>query len=57
MVDHHPFPEKLKQLNVQNWPIWEKEILEFPWYYKEKETCHILEGQVIVTPDNGKPVE
>jgi len=52
-----PTPEKLAKLGVKNWPIWTKEKSEFPWYYDEKETCLILEGQVYVTPDGGKPVE
>ncbi len=48
--------EKLHKLNVKAWPIWEKEISEFPWEYDETETCYILEGDVVVTPDNGTPV-
>ncbi|MBN1466694.1 DUF861 domain-containing protein [candidate division KSB1 bacterium] len=35
-----PSKEKLAQLDVANWPIWTKEISEFPWYYDEKETCY-----------------
>ncbi len=52
-----PSPEKLEQLGVKSWPIWEKEVSEFPWYYDDKETCLILEGQVVVTPKEGQPVE
>jgi uncharacterized cupin superfamily protein len=51
-----PSEEKLAELKVRSWPIWEKEISEFPWEYDEKETCYILEGDVEVIPDNGKPV-
>lgn len=51
-----PTEEKLLILKIRSWPIWEKEISEFPWSYDEKETCYILEGDVIVTPENGKPV-
>jgi uncharacterized cupin superfamily protein len=51
-----PSEEKLQQLNVRSWPVWEKEISEFPWNYDEKETCYILEGEVVVTPINGNPV-
>lgn len=51
-----PSEEKLQQLNVRSWPVWEKEISEFPWNYDEKETCYILEGEVVVTPVNGNPV-
>ena len=51
-----PTEEKLQKLDVKSWPIWEKGISEFPWEYDETETCYILEGEVVVTPDNGKPV-
>ena len=51
-----PSEEKLLKLNVKSWPIWEKEISEFHWEYDETETCYILEGDVVVTPDNGTPV-
>ena len=51
-----PSEEKLLKLNIKSWPIWEKEISEFPCDYDETETCYILEGEVIVTPDNGTPV-
>lgn len=51
-----PSEEKLSQLGVRSWPVWTKEESEFPWEYDEKETCYILEGDVIVTPDGGDPV-
>ena len=57
MIDvEKPSEEKLLKLNVKSWPIWEKEVSEFPWEYDESETCYILDGDVIVTPDNGNPV-
>lgn len=37
-----------------NWPIWEKEISEFPWEYDENETCYFLEGKVEVTNEEGE---
>jgi uncharacterized cupin superfamily protein len=52
-----PTEEKLQKLNVRSWPIWEKEVSEFTWEYDETETCYILEGDVIVTPENGNPVK
>ena len=51
-----PSEEKLQKLNVKSWPIWEKEISEFPWEYDETETCYILEVDVLVTPEDGSPV-
>ena len=55
-VEHRPAPDRLKALGVERWPIWTKEISEFPWTYDEVETCLFLEGEVVVTPDGGEPV-
>jgi uncharacterized cupin superfamily protein len=44
-----PDSEKLEQLGVKKWPIWEKEATEFDWHYDEPETCYFLEGDVTVT--------
>jgi uncharacterized cupin superfamily protein len=56
-IEHHPDAERLKTLDVDHWPIWTKEVSEFPWEYDAEETCYVLEGQVTVTPEDGKPVE
>lgn len=48
--------EKLLKLKVKSWPIWEKEVSEFSWEYDDTETCYILEGDVVVTPENDNPV-
>ena len=47
-----PNGEEIKK--AQNWPIWEKEISEFDWEYIDDETCLILEGEIIVTNENGE---
>ena len=51
-----PTEEILLKLDVESWPIWEKEVSEFQWEYDETETCYILEGDVTVTPEKGMPV-
>ena len=56
-VENQPSKEKLDSLGIWNWPIWEKEVSEFPWTYDSVETCYLLTGEVIVTPDNGEPVK
>ncbi|MCX7984448.1 MAG: cupin domain-containing protein [Bacteroidetes bacterium] len=56
VVQKNPDERTLKELNVSSWPIWAKEVSEFPWEYDCDETCYILEGEVIVTPENGEPV-
>lgn len=48
--------ESLESLGVSSWPVWEKEISEFPWTYDEREICYLLEGDVVVTPEEGEPI-
>ena len=55
-IDHSPSAKLLADQSVKGWPIWEKEVSEFPWNYDEPETCYFLEGDVIVTPEGGEPV-
>ncbi|HBX50249.1 MAG: cupin [Bacteroidetes bacterium RIFOXYA12_FULL_35_11] len=42
-----------KEKGIASWPIWEKEISRFEWYYDSKEFCQILEGEVTVHTDEG----
>jgi uncharacterized cupin superfamily protein len=55
-VQRNPPESLLAQLKVKTWPIWTKEASQFPWTYDEAETCYLLEGEVVVTPDGGAPV-
>lgn len=56
-VTRNPDEGMLTELGVRNWPIWEKETSTFPWHYDATETCYLLEGEVVVTPDGGEPVQ
>lgn len=55
-LTRHPDPAVLQSLGVSAWPIWTKEVSKFPWTYEDAETCYFLEGEVIVTPDDGEPL-
>lgn len=55
-VDRALSPDRVRALGIDNWPIWTKEVSEFPWTYDESETCYLLAGDVIVTPEGGEPV-
>ena len=55
-IEHYPSEERLKELGVAGWPIWEKEISKFPIDFDETETAYVLEGEIIVTPVGGEPV-
>ena len=55
-IEHSPSKERLDKDSILTWPIWEKEVSEFPWHYDEKEVCYLLEGDVTVTPEGGQPV-
>ncbi len=56
-IERNPNEKRLEELGVSDWPIWTKEVSEFPWSYDAQETCYFLEGDVIVTPDGEEPVE
>jgi uncharacterized cupin superfamily protein len=56
-IERNPDEDRLKELGILSWPIWTKEVSEFSWTYDEPETCYFLEGDVVVTPDDGDPVE
>ena len=56
-VEHNPTEARLTELGVRDWPIWTKDASEFPWSYDEQERCYFLNGDVVVTPDGGEPVE
>ena len=55
-VEKNPPEQKLQEMGVPGWSVWTKEVSEFPWSYDESETCYFLEGDVIVTPEDGDPV-
>ena len=56
-IERSPVKGRLEELGVLLWPIWTKEVSRFPWHYDDTETCYFLEGEVIVTPEGGEPVE
>jgi uncharacterized protein len=56
-IERQPSQECLNKLGVGKWSIWEKEASQFPWNYDTQETCYFLEGDVIVTPEVGQPVQ
>lgn len=51
-----PTPAQLSELGVEDWPTWGTGIARFPWTYDVEETCYLLEGEVVVTPEGGAPV-
>ena len=55
-IERKPDQQRLNELNVNSWSIWSKEPSEFPWTYDAEETCYFLEGDVVVTPEGGKPI-
>ena len=53
-----PCPEIIiEELGITSWPIWTCDASSFNWAYKDKETCLLLEGEVTVTPEGGKPIK
>lgn len=56
-ITHNPEQALLDELGVSDWPVWSKEVSNFPWHYDMTETCLLLEGEVTVTPQGGPPVK
>ncbi len=57
VVVKRPTEDDLKELGIDNWPIWECPISEFDWQYDDTETCYFYEGKVIVEFGDGESVE
>jgi uncharacterized cupin superfamily protein len=56
-IERNPGEKRLQELSVKSWPIWEKEVSEFTWFYDNQETCYFLAGEVEVIPDKGTAVK
>ena len=47
----------LETKGVFGWGTWGCGVSKFPWTYSEAESCYLLRGKVIVTPNgDGQPV-
>jgi uncharacterized cupin superfamily protein len=46
--------EEIQKRGISSWPIWEKEVSTFDWFYDETEQCYFLQGKVIVQTDDGE---
>ena len=45
--------EEIEKRGIRSWPIWEKEISKFDWYYDNREECLLIEGEVEVETSEG----
>jgi uncharacterized protein len=45
--------DEIRKRGIFNWPIWEKEVSRFDWFYDEPEECYFLEGNVVVEAKDG----
>ncbi|MCB5186824.1 cupin domain-containing protein [Methylobacillus caricis] len=53
VIEKNPAASRLESLGVSKWPTWSKEISTFPWVFPEQEIAYILEGEVVITPNDG----
>ena len=53
IIEHNPDADRLTELGVAKWPTWSKEVSVFPFTFDDQETAYILEGECVITPDNG----
>ncbi|MBE0637897.1 MAG: cupin domain-containing protein [Bacteroidales bacterium] len=47
---------EVQNKGIRNWPIWEKEVSRFDWKYDSTEECLIIEGEAIVTTEEGEVI-
>ncbi|PCI59495.1 MAG: cupin [Methylophilaceae bacterium] len=50
-----PNEAELKAMGTEHWPTWEKEVSTFPWAFVTTENALILEGECVITPEDGSP--
>lgn len=48
--------KEMESKGVISWPVWEKEVSRFDWFYDSTEECYLLEGEVTVETENGETV-
>jgi uncharacterized cupin superfamily protein len=48
-----PTEREIEDSGIKEWPIWECEPSTFDWFYSDRETCLILEGDVTVKSELG----
>jgi len=51
-----PSREEVEKRGISDWPIWEKGVSRFDWYYDSTEECYLLEGSVEVITKDGDTV-
>ena len=57
IIEKNLTEERLKELGVSSWNIWDCPVSEFRLDFDNKnERSYILEGEIVVTPDGGEPV-
>ncbi len=45
--------DEIEKRGIHSWPVWEKDVSRFDWYYDSTEECLILEGEVTVETEEG----
>ena len=53
IIIKHLDEDEIAKRGIRNWPVWEKEVSKFPWFYDCDEECLIIEGEVVVETEEG----
>jgi uncharacterized cupin superfamily protein len=56
IIEKNLTTERIESLAITSWEIWECPVTEFRLDFDEIERSYILEGEIVVTPDDGEPV-
>jgi uncharacterized protein len=52
-----PKKTELRKKGALSWPIWEKEVSRFNWFYEQTEECYVFEGKAVVRTKDGRQFE
>ncbi len=50
----HLTESEIERHGIGNWPVWSCGVSVFDWHYDQKESCLVLEGEVLVTTAQGE---
>lgn len=54
VIISRPNENTIIEKGMRSWPVWTKEVSSFPWTYDCDEECLILEGEIIVSTEEGE---
>ena len=45
---------EIARRGIRKWPVWERKVSRFSYYYEKEEKCLFLEGEVVIETGSDK---